>query len=1273
MSDNKSAKEFVGVIKQLLGQEFEKKDRTIVAIVESVNDDRTLNLYIPPDQNTVISNVINESVYKFTAGDSAVLYLIGGQLSNSFVCAKYNAKGNGAVLESGGGDVVGGSSSGDASSGGSGGDGGGSSYTLPPATTTSLGGIIVGDNLTITSDGRLSATSALVGPTGPLNEDAFVSATTYGPSGIVVFTKANGETVTLQAAELDPNAVIGYSIHPYNINAGAVSETNINGWTAAPENSGWAYQHTKTAAEGGWINTQDIMVQIRIPENVQYYGAGPSFCVSSTGDVTVFSNSPIGLHVLVEDGLLAGPTGPAGRDGIDGALGPTGPTGAVGAVGPTGPLDGNSFVSATTDSTASTVIFTKANGETVVLQAADVGPDAVIGYSVHSYDISAGDEGTGNPNGWSVAPDGSEWRYEHTKTATEGGWVASQDVLVQIRIPDSQEYHGSGPSFWVETNGTVHVYSNANIALYVLVADGLLAGPTGPTGPIGLIGPTGPIGPTGLTGPTGPQGNLGPTGPTGVVGPTGPIDESAFVSAVIGPTGIVVFTKHNGETVYLQAADIGANAVIGNNIHPYNITTTQWSDASDTAEWQYEHTKTAVEGGWIASQDILVQIRIPEGTEYHGAGPSFWVDSNGTVHIYSNARIALHVLVADGLVAGPTGPRGLMGPTGPTGDVGSVGPTGPQGDIGLTGPTGPQGVTGPTGARGATGATGATGPTGARGPTGTVGPTGPINEEAITDVTYNTQNGTVTFYKENGDQEVLQFALSEGAVVGNNIYEFSISAGTGTNGWQTSTSGRGQYQYTRTAAQGGWSGTYRLLVQIRIADTIYEGSGPSYVVSGDGTVTIYSNAAIAASVVVCDGLVAGPVGPTGANGLLGPTGPRGNTGLVGPTGPMGNTGLLGPTGPTGARGATGNTGATGAVGPTGPTGATGLVGPTGVRGATGAVGPTGPTGARGNTGPTGPQGGLNDEAIVNVTYNTSSGVVTFYKDNGETVALQFALAEGAAVGKNLYFYDITSWSGSGGNYTATVTAVQGGWTANNNQLLVQIQQIGSSTWTGLETSYSISSTGTITVNSNSNAVDVRLVVCDGMVIGPVGPTGATGARGATGPIGLTGPTGPRGNTGPTGPTGLTGATGPIGPTGPAGPRGNTGPTGPTGLTGNTGPTGPTGPTGNTGVTGPTGATGPTGPAGARGATGAMGPTGPQGVTGSMALPYTWSVASTDWSGSAGNYYVIRTASQHGKGTRPLYKIMDSSNEEVFTRVVTSSTGRMTVYSNTRIALTIYVY
>ena len=45
--------------------------------------------------------------------------------------------------------------------------GGGTPYELPPATRTDLGGIIVGNNLEITTDGVLSATGG-GGPTGPI-------------------------------------------------------------------------------------------------------------------------------------------------------------------------------------------------------------------------------------------------------------------------------------------------------------------------------------------------------------------------------------------------------------------------------------------------------------------------------------------------------------------------------------------------------------------------------------------------------------------------------------------------------------------------------------------------------------------------------------------------------------------------------------------------------------------------------------------------------------------------------------------------------------------------------------------------------------------------------------------------------------------------------------------------------------------------------------------------------------------------------------------------
>lgn len=879
-----TAKGFVDVVKQIFNDEFSKKDKTLTCIVDEVNSDGTLDVYIPPDSTTIKRSVVNESKFAFKRGDAAVLYVIEGNVSNAFVVAKFNGRNDDGF--SVGGDVVG--------TGGSGGAGGGSGTQVGPV-------------------GPQGPTGA-VGPTGPMG---------WGLTGDAVEQE--------EAPTVDGTATIPVA----NFNrTPTVGDTATFPWKDTTTNQSYIITAEITAVEG--------------------------------------DNATVTISSVTET---------------------TGPLGPTGSVGPTGSI--------------------------------------------------------------------------------------------------------------------------------------------GPRGDTGALGPTGPAGSVGPTGPTGATGAVGPTGPTGSVGPTGPLDTNSFVEAVVGPTGVIVFTKQNGETVVLQAAEIGPDAIVGNNIHAYNIAATEWTAATDEF-WAYEHSRTAAQGGWISTQDVLVQIRIPEGAEYHGAGPSFWVDSDGTVHVYSNAQIALHVLVADGLVAGPQGPTGatgLVGPTGPTGSVGDVGPVGPTGGVGPTGPTGAMGPTGDIGPVGPTGDTGALGPTGPTGPQGNFGPTGP------------------------------------------------------------------------TGATGA-------------------------------------------------------LGPTGPQGNVGPTGPTGATGDVGPIGPTGAQGNLGPTGPTGPTGPQGNLGPTGPTGAVGPTGAQGNLGPTGPTGATGNVGPTGPTGA---TGP------LNGDAIVNATYNTDTGVVTFIKDNGEQIALQFSLSEGAVVGNNIHYFDIAAnnWavaaSGSPGAYSYSRTAAQGGWIATVN-LIVQIHISDAPDYNSADTSFLISSNGTVTVYSNSNAIAVRVMVCDGLLAGPMGPTGS---RGATGPTGPTGALGPTGNTGA------------LGPTGPTGRVGNTGPTGPMGDMGATGPTGPSGRDGADGADGSPGATGPTGPTGPRGNIGPTGPTGPQGPAGEMGEPYEWSISSSGWSGSSAPYSasISRTGTGgHNKGYAPTFRILDSTGEEVFTRTATNtSTGQITIYSNTRIALTVLIY
>ena len=701
MSDNiKTATGFVDVVRKMIKQEVEKQDTTKVAVVEGVNSDNTLNVYLPPDRDTVFYNIVNESNYVFQPGDSAVLYAIGNDIANSFVIAKYNAKGNGAILLFGAGDTIGGgTSSPGGASGGSGGGGGSAGPTGPAGAT------------------------GPTGPTGPTGNTGSV-----GPTG--------------DAGALGPTGGVGPT--------GPIGPTGPTGPTGAQGDVG------PTGSPGA---------------------VGPTGPQGAVGPI--------------------GPTGPQGANGETGPVGPTGPTGPVGVVGPTGPLNENSFVNATANAENGTVIFTKQNGETVVLQAAEIGPNAVFGYNIHSYTIESTE--------WTAASSSSSWNYEHVKTSASGGWVASQNILVQIRIPETQRYEGSGPSFWVDSSGSVHVFSNAQIELYVLVADGLIAGPAGPTGPQGntglvgptgptgergeqgLLGPTGPIGPTGSaglvgptglvgatgpvgpTGPTGAQGTaglLGPTGPagaTGLIGPTGPIGPTGEQGLLgptgsIGPTGpqgptgamgptgsrgamgptgalnpeafdevtydqntgTITFHRYGGGSVSMDLV-LAENVKMGNNIHTYSISSSNWTRMTNSTGALYVHTMTAANGGWSPTQNLLVQVNSVEGFTSSvtggilGVGPQYYVGNTGTVYVFSNEEIPLKVMVCDGSFVGPQGPTGATGSRGPSGARGALGPTGPTGNLGPTGPAGGLGPTGPTGPVGETGSVGPTGPVGPAG------------------------------------------------------------------------------------------------------------------------------------------------------------------------------------------------------------------------------------------------------------------------------------------------------------------------------------------------------------------------------------------------------------------------------------------------------------------------------------------------------------------------------------------------------------------------------
>lgn len=349
------AKNFLGLTREIIEQQIRDRSTDAVCEIESVNEDGTLNVYILPDRQTVVRNIINESRYNFRRGDSALLYKIRNRLSDSFIIAKFNPKQedsgiseksvqnliNNALQNYQG--VSGGSSSGGAQGPpgpqgiqgpigptgeqGPQGETGGVGPTGPTGSVGPVGPTgPQGDTGLIGPTGATGPTGDIgptgpVGPTGPQgvqgpeNENAFYDAAVNDDNGTVIFTKGNGQTVELQFAQIT-GAVVGYNIHRFNI--------GISDWIgdSAP------YVYTKTAASGGWQGTQDILVQMRLntadDTYDSYEGVHAEYFVGNNGDIVLKTDTKIPLQVLVNDGLIAGgpvgPTGPVGPQGKDGTV-----------------------------------------------------------------------------------------------------------------------------------------------------------------------------------------------------------------------------------------------------------------------------------------------------------------------------------------------------------------------------------------------------------------------------------------------------------------------------------------------------------------------------------------------------------------------------------------------------------------------------------------------------------------------------------------------------------------------------------------------------------------------------------------------------------------------------------------------------------------------------------------------------------------------------------------------------------------------------------------
>ena len=521
------AKDFLSVTRDIIEQQIRDRSTDAVCEIESVNEDGTLNVFILPDKETILKNIINESRYNFKRGDNALLYKIHNRLSDSFVVAKFRPKQEDAgISEKSVQNLID-----NALQNYQGGSGGGSGGIQGPPGPQGI-------------QGEVGPTGP-VGPTGEpgLTTKITVNGITYNqldgnislPDYAKIGTTATNQTLSkieyLAGAEIPINPdetyeyaitdLIGYGDLDANLqeqidHMGNTGPTGPVGPTGAPglitkiTVNGTTYTQfggnitLPDYAKIGTSTTNKILSKIEYTTETAIPTTPDETYEYAITDLISYGDLDADLQEQIDHMGNTGPTGPTGS---------MGPTGKAGAVGPTGPMDEEAFVQATIGTTG-VVTFTKQNGQQVNLNLAYFDSTAIAGYNIHSYTIEQ----------WN----GTSAPYTHTKTASDGGWTATQNILVQMRTIDATPFEGVHAKYTVSGDGTVIVSSDSRVKLQILVADGLIVGPKGEVGPIGPKGDTGPQGPQGEIGPVGPTGEMGAIGPTGPKGDPGAVSDGVM-------------------------------------------------------------------------------------------------------------------------------------------------------------------------------------------------------------------------------------------------------------------------------------------------------------------------------------------------------------------------------------------------------------------------------------------------------------------------------------------------------------------------------------------------------------------------------------------------------------------------------------------------------------------------------------------------------------------------------------------------------------------------
>lgn len=88
---NKCADNMLEKILDCFRGEMKKTTHLDTAIVSSVNEDGTVNIFFPPDETKIFTRISNQTPFTLQAGDGVELILKDGSYSNCWIVAKHGA------------------------------------------------------------------------------------------------------------------------------------------------------------------------------------------------------------------------------------------------------------------------------------------------------------------------------------------------------------------------------------------------------------------------------------------------------------------------------------------------------------------------------------------------------------------------------------------------------------------------------------------------------------------------------------------------------------------------------------------------------------------------------------------------------------------------------------------------------------------------------------------------------------------------------------------------------------------------------------------------------------------------------------------------------------------------------------------------------------------------------------------------------------------------------------------------------------------------------